>query len=58
MRRQTWLQKNQALHVVNTYAEAMSGGKGNKHTTTEYDSGIMVPPDELFNIMGIEIKYA
>jgi hypothetical protein len=28
MRRQTWLQRNQAVQVVNTYAEAMSASKG------------------------------
>ena len=52
LRRQTWLQRGQAVQVLNAYAEAMGGGKNGKDAAAQ-----SVPADDLFRMMGVKVKH-
>jgi hypothetical protein len=54
VKRQEWLQRNQAVHVINVYAEAMSGGKGSKGSRAKPSGGqaTKVSGNALLGMMG------
>lgn len=50
-----YTQRQQAIQVINAYAEMMSAGKGG--TVTNANSGAtQVPADDLFAMMGVQVK--
>lgn len=61
LRRDTRTQRNQAIHVLNAYAEAMNSGKdnkGNKSGGSNKGGSVNVPADDLFEMMGMTVKHA
>jgi hypothetical protein len=56
VRRQDCLQQRQAVHVLNAYAEAMSGGKGNRRDSAAHNGATKVSADELLQMMGVQVK--
>ena len=59
MRRQTWLQRNQAVQVLNAYGEAMSGGKTQDGTQpVSAEQARHLPPEALIGDLGGKVKVA
>ncbi len=59
MRRQTWLQRNQAVQVLNAYGEAMSSAKTQDSTQpVSPERARHLPPEQLFGDLGGPVKVA